>query len=301
MKSRKDLLNELARESAVLRTLNSKETRELRKVLVDMYVDFSAICDKNNLTYMLSSGSCLGAVRHSGFIPWDDDLDIMMPRKDYEKLKILCEAGEFGYQYECSYPNKLVESKSTFMKIFKKGTINREVGESKDGPFPTGVYIDIFILDTIPSNKIYRLIKSLVANGLRFISSAVNSARSSNYEYDLFIKDNKTLKRRHLIYKLIGSVFSLIPRRKWVYWFDAFVSSSKPNNPIGMPAGRHLYSGEVYDHATLYPPTKVLFEGVEVFVPALYNVYLEKLYGKDYMKVPPVEKRERHFVVDFKL
>lgn len=301
MKSRKNLLNDLARESTVLRTLTDEETHELQKVLVEMYIDFSEICDKNNLTYMLSSGSCLGAVRHSGFIPWDDDLDIMMPRKDYEKLKVLCEVGELGCQYEFSYPNNSVESKTTFMKIFKKNTINREIGECIDSPFPIGVYIDIFILDTIPTNKVYRSIKSLVANGLRFISSAVNSSRSSSSEYDSFIKGSKSLKRLSLIYKLIGHIFSLIPRRKWVYWFDAFVSSSKPDKPIGMPAGRHLYSGEVYDQSILYPPTKILFEDIEVFVPAKYDDYLCKLYGNNYMQIPPVEKRERHFIVDFKL
>ncbi|MGM9579929.1 MAG: LicD family protein, partial [Anaerovibrio sp.] len=85
-----------------------------------MYCDIKAVCDKYNLTIVLGGGSALGAVRHKGFIPWDDDLDLNMPRKDYEKLLSVLEA-ELGKEYYFSAPHtKGVESQ--FLKIHKKDT-----------------------------------------------------------------------------------------------------------------------------------------------------------------------------------
>ena len=88
MKSYKELLNENARQSG-LRQLTEQESDEMKKALMEMYKDVARVCAEHGLTLMMCGGSCLGAIRHQGFIPWDDDLDLCMPRGDYEKIKSL--------------------------------------------------------------------------------------------------------------------------------------------------------------------------------------------------------------------
>ena len=90
MKSYKDLLNSLSKDSG-LRQLTDYEVKKLRDVYIQTFRDLSECCQKNNLTVMMIGGTALGAVRHQGFIPWDDDLDVAMPRKDFEKFKIIFE------------------------------------------------------------------------------------------------------------------------------------------------------------------------------------------------------------------
>lgn len=90
MKSESQIMSELSHKVDYLRELSSEESAQLKNAILDIYKDVAALCDKYELTYMMSGGTCLGAVRHRGFIPWDDDLDIMMPRADYNVLLHYC-------------------------------------------------------------------------------------------------------------------------------------------------------------------------------------------------------------------
>ena len=96
MKSDFELMNELAKRSDYLRELTDDESKALKKTLLAMYVDIARLCEAHNLTVMLCGGSCLGAIRHKGFIPWDDDLDLLIPRRDYEQMIRLLEQVELG-------------------------------------------------------------------------------------------------------------------------------------------------------------------------------------------------------------
>ena len=98
MKSDSELMNELAKRTDYLRELTEEESKAL-----DMYVDIARLCEQHQLTVMLCGGSCLGAIRHKGFIPWDDDLDLLMPRHDYEQLIRLLEQGALGKNYEFNH------------------------------------------------------------------------------------------------------------------------------------------------------------------------------------------------------
>ena len=86
MKSDSELMNELAHKTNYLHEMTSSESSAMKRALLDIYRDVAKLCEKEGLTLMLSGGSCLGAIRHKGFIPWDDDLDVMMRRDDYEKF-----------------------------------------------------------------------------------------------------------------------------------------------------------------------------------------------------------------------
>lgn len=298
MKSDSELMNELARRTDYLRVLTEKESSEMKQVLLSIYKDFAALCDRHNLVYMMSGGTCLGAVRHQGFIPWDDDLDVMMPREDYERFIQLCKQGEMGYDYEYDYPNKNGDAKTVFLKIFNKNTLNVEVFDD-NSPFPKGIYIDVFALDSVPRSKLLQCIKGFFANVLQFISILVLYAQYPSGTFRRFMSLDKELSTRYKYKMFFGKILSVISHRYWVYWFDKFVASAKKKNPVGIPTGRKYYNGEIFDRDVYFPPQRAIFEGLDVYIPANYDAYLTNLY-KSYMELPPVEKRERHFIIDYR-
>ncbi|WP_303815737.1 LicD family protein [Acidaminococcus timonensis] len=99
-----------------IRELSSEELDQIHHCLLSILKDFIFVCDKYNLHYTLGGGSVLGSVRHQGFIPWDDDLDINMPRADYEKFKKIF-SKELVNEYELRVPNSKYGSSALFMKL----------------------------------------------------------------------------------------------------------------------------------------------------------------------------------------
>lgn len=301
MYSYKERLNDLSKKSSVLRQLTEDEEKELKAQLTKMLVDFISLCDKHGLIWMMGGGSCLGAVRHQGFIPWDDDLDLNMPRRDVEYLKELLEKGELGPDYEYTCPNSGKDAPSMFLKIFKRGTKMVEMGQ-EFSDYPKGIFIDVFILDGVPDSVLLRKLKGGVANVLRLIGNMVLEARFplSEIQKDFFQYDHKTncvMKIR----RMIGHVFGIFPHKFWIDIFDSFVKDADTDTGmVTFPTGRKLYGGETLPADIFCPVQKAVFECVEVNVPGRVGDYLTNLYGADYMKLPPVEKRERHFIVEFK-
>lgn len=299
MKSESQLMNELSKRSHFLRELTSEESAALKRVILDIYKDVSALCDKYHLTYMMSGGTCLGAIRHHGFIPWDDDLDIMMPRKDYDQLISLCEAGALGDKYEFTYPNPKTDANIVFLKIFRKNSKDIELANINT-PFPKGIYIDVFALDAVPKTWAMQMIKGFVANTLQFISIARLYSQYPSKQLKEYMDLDPELKKRYKFKLFLGKFTAFASHAKWIYWFDKFVSSSKAGHPWGIPTGRKYYNGEIFESSVYVPVRKAMFEGLEVNVPNDTHRYLSNLY-RNYMELPPVEKRERHFIYEFEL
>jgi len=299
MKSDSELMNELAKRTNYLRELTETESNALKKALLNMYIDIAHLCEQHHLTMMLCGGSCLGAIRHQGFIPWDDDLDLLMPRMDYEQLIRLLEDGALGADYEFNTPNATTDCKNVFMKIYRKNTRNVDI-YSVNSPFPKGISIDVFALDAMPKTKFGQHAKGLIANALQFISIMVLYAQYPSKQLYEFMSLDKGMKRRYQIKCFLGKIFGIIPHRKWVWWFDRFVASTRKDAPLGIPTGRKYYAGEIFHKDIYLPAREVTFEGVKAFIPNQYDLYLHNLY-KEYMELPPIDKRERHFIIDFKL
>lgn len=300
MKSYKELLNENARNSG-LRQLTEDEAARMKVVLLDMYKDIAKVCDEHGLTVMLCGGSCLGAVRHKGFIPWDDDIDMCMPRKDYEILKVLLYDGVMGDGYEFLYPARDKDSMCMFMKIYKKGTRCVEAGcEYTD--FPKGLSVDIFPIEGTSNSTVCRKMIGCAANALRLSANMVYEATYPVSEATRRLTNmggvgGMMLKAR----RILGKALSLIPHRKWVYWFEVLVCNLRMEGTLTIPTGRKLYGGEALPASAFFPVKRLLFEGYEVNVPNDTDKYLSNLYGNDYMQLPPMEKRERHFIIEFDL
>ena len=168
MKTYKNLMNSLS-DDDLLRQMTEEEIKELRSVFLQTYLDLADCCKRNGLTVMLLGGSCLGAVRHKGYIPWDDDLDVAMTRKDFERLKEIFDK-EMGDKYILSSPNYKGNARNRFPMILVKDTVMVETGENPEEDL-NKIKIDMFLLENIPENPVHRAIKGLWCTALMFITS----------------------------------------------------------------------------------------------------------------------------------
>lgn len=299
MKTDTQIMNELAVSSGYLKPLSEEESRAQKALLLEMYKDIAALCDKYSLDYMMGGGTCLGAIRHQGYIPWDDDLDLMMPRASYEELISCLAKGELGEKYEYDTPNATKDCKNTFLKIYRKNTLDVEI-TSETAPGPKGIYIDVFAMDYAPQNAIVRKIKAAVSDFLQAVCSCVLYTEYPSKLYKEFMMQSEEGKKRYRQRIFLGKLFGIIPHRKWAWWFDRFNAKDKDTGYLTIPTGRKHYVGECRPTSVYLPTRKALFEGLEVNVPNDAHAYLTSMY-RNYMEEPPVEKRERHFVYKFKL
>ena len=202
----KKIINDIVSNEGLGRAITEKESEQLKHCLYDMAVDIDERCRKHNINLFMVGGTLLGAVRHKGFIPWDDDIDFGLSRADYEKLKSIFEE-EFSNDYELRCPNSPYPNGNRFMQIYKKGTILKVVGGSN--PFqPQNVYIDIFPFDYAPKNAVQLKIKGIYANMLMFIASCVMSETYMSEEYRQFLNKSKDGSLFLKIRSVTGKVFS---------------------------------------------------------------------------------------------
>ena len=296
MKSYKALLNEAARSTGVLKELTPEESLSLKKCILGIYKAVAALCEENGLVYMLAGGRCLGAVRHKGFIPWDDDLAMMMPRLDYQKLVDLLKQGALGDDYSYTYPDGIHDGPSMFLKVYRNDTVLMGLG-GENSPYPQKVFIDVFPLDGMSKSSIARKVKGVIANLIRLSANMVSEAGRLSKEEKQFYSQNNELKRMMWIRRRLGKVLSVIPHRIWIYWFDKLVFNPDMSGMVGIPTGRKLYNGEVFPSKVYIPVSFGCFENLKVPLPGDTDSYLKNLY-KDYWKLPPHNKRERHFFKD---
>ena len=124
-----------------IKELSPEEFRQMQLLQLDMLVELDRVCRENNINYTIFGGTLLGAVRHKGYIPWDDDLDIWMPRKDYEKLEQIMNQEDSCY--------KVVNHKNTkgYIYAFGKAVDTRTIlKENIEVNCPMGIYVDIFLM-----------------------------------------------------------------------------------------------------------------------------------------------------------
>ena len=270
--------------------------QKLQSILLSIYQDVYEVCEKLGVKLFLCGGSALGAVRHKGFIPWDDDLDVSMTRADYIRFRDAFEE-ELSDRYVLCAPDYKNGSRTRFPKVMKKGTLFREMGN----PSPEeecGVFLDIFIIDNIPNNKLIRSIKGTRCNLLEFISGQVLLHEENATTVLDEIK--KASKGQYLIRKAIGVLFSLRKVRSWNRILDKAVQYKKETKDQGLPTGRKHYFGEILPKEVFLPGSEGVFEGQKVLLFSNPDAYLSNLYG-DYMRIPNEGDRERHVVEEIRL
>ncbi len=255
-------------------------SQELKKVELDIFKQFLQVCKNLNLTYYVLGGTLLGAVRHKGFIPWDDDIDVGMPRADYE---IFLQKGQellpdnYFLQTFITDP----EFSANFSKIRNSDTTFIETS-FRNHNMNHGVYIDIFPLDYFPDNK---TVERKMRIKKWFLSGRV--AGSFYYEHRLPLKS----KTKHLACKLVSpSLEKTLLKREEL--FKSCSISKRIVNHCGAWGEKEIIPADWYGEGC-----KLEFEGIRVTAPKEYDKWLAQIYG-DYMQLPPVEDRIGHHYAD---
>ena len=160
---------QIAPETEMMHELTPEELKALQACFLEIIKDIDRVCQEHGLCYMAAGGTALGSVRHKGFIPWDDDVDILMPREDLNRFVELFEEC-MGDKYELTTPNSdKYQLESMISAVYKKNTLKAAFLDYNT-PFPKGVHIDIFAIESVPRNPIVRGIKGVTAMGLQYIA-----------------------------------------------------------------------------------------------------------------------------------
>lgn len=277
-------------------TVYKDDIDKIHKIQLEILNDFISFCDCHNLTYYLTGGSALGAIRHKGFIPWDDDIDIVMPRSDYDQLRNIFPS-QFNEKYSVEAPMLENTGSVQFMKIRKKGTILR--GLMSIGP-DFGVFIDIFPLDYAPNSKLHRQL----CNAGYFLIKSLPYSIVFYKLYDKIFKPHEKECSRYLrfrmkIKRLWGMILSIRPLSKWLNEFDTMVQKKESNYYV-VPSGIHSYTKECFPVECFYPPRKAEFENLKINIPNKTEVIMEAFYG-DYMSPPKNISYELKCFIDVNL
>ena len=275
--------------------LTDEEVRITQSILLEIMDDFDAMCRKHNLCHFLTGGSALGAFRENGFVPWDDDIDIMMPRKDYDQLPQIAEK-EFGDKYWVQNLKTSETFDLCFTKFRKNGTRFVELFESE--PERAGFFLDVFPLEDTYDNPVVRFVNGIIDEALFFIASCVRIHQQKDRLIQFFNDPN--IRKSIRLKSCIGSVFdSKKDKRKWYKRCEKW--QSKCNNPDSryttVSCGRGHYFGEMYTRNRLFPLIEHEFEGKRYFIPKECEHLLMKLYGSGYMKKSDPGKIEKHVIL----
>lgn len=262
------------------RVIGQEEMRKAQLEMLDIFADF---CEKHNLVYYLSGGTLLGAVRHKGFIPWDDDIDVNMPRPDFERLLELTNH-RLNDHIEIAAPLTKVSHAVSFPRIYDTRYILHSSSKDGKAAYYTNLFVDIFPIEGLPSDmkkirRHYVLAKScIMMRKLAYFKGVSGPMR-------------KQKLLRYVMYplaKLTGyNVWNrLLLKLSLKYKYDEC-------KLVGVTSGGLHTLEEIIEREGYGKPVKVEFEGKLYNAPADTDKYLTNLYG-DYMQMPPEEKRISH-------
>ncbi len=264
---------------------------EIKNIEFNILCEFVSFCDSHDLKYYLAYGTLLGAVRHKGFIPWDDDVDVLMPRPDYDKFIELTGYNPIKTNLETRlYRNCIHPNIYPFAKVIDINTIVFEKGKSKKNI--SGIWIDIFPLDGYPEDK-------------NEADTLFNKYKKLRNLQDL-ATTNPFFVRQNIAKKIIKTFFiapfiKLYGVKKICKKIDILAQTYSFENCKA--AADFTWGDNIESYllkSELEPATQVQFEGKNFKAPAGWQQYLTRLYG-DYLQLPPEEERIPHGFIAYKI
>lgn len=254
--------------------------RKLQLTEKEILDEIVRICEDNSLNYYLIGGTLLGAVRHKGFIPWDDDLDIVMPRKDYDKFRKLCVDGALKEKYHLHSLDTDPEYWLIFAKVRKKNTLFNEKNIACIEA-PKGIYVDIFPLDE--ARSVAALGKRIRTKIIKWLSMAIYRRRGLQFTYG-------RTKEIALAFLSMFSIKTISAIQNWLMQFE-----NGKGGEYYVNYGSNYETEKQTMLKTVYEPAgQIEFEGTMYKCPRDYEYVLCRIYGENYMTLPPVEKRITH-------
>ena len=266
-----------------MKEMSEKELKECAIGILD-YID--CFCKENHLKYYLCAGTLLGAVRHHGFIPWDDDIDIMMPRADYERL---FEIWPHDSQYHALNHKNTHDFPYAFGKVVDTRTL--KVEPLREKCLKIGVDIDVFPIDNLPDD---------LEETVGYYRSIAKIQKRLYYQVSLFDKGSTIIrtvfKNALRLVVRIMEVMGFMSIDKTTEKFDNLAQryNEVETDYCGITAISHYGIKEMNPKNNYETVIDVVFEGKQYPAPNGYADYLSRLYGKDYMQLPPPEMRQTH-------
>ena len=259
---------------------DKKTLDKLHSVEIEMLNEFVRICEKNNLEYFLVGGTLLGAVRHAGFIPWDDDIDVGMPRSDYDKF-IKIAKDELKKDFYLKSMETIDDYYLPFAKIMKKNTLFIEYAKNNyyEDNETKGIFIDIFPFENVRKNGLCYKLRYFMGYAIvdtLFFKKGITK-----------LKDNK--------HKILTVLLSIFTKKRLKKIFRHIVANGKNNKSkyVSVIGSGYGFRKELMERSNVFPTKKIIFCEKEYNGMNNNDAYLSSLYG-DYMKLPPKDKRINH-------
>lgn len=250
------------------------EFNELKKIQLEILKYIHKFCIRNEIRYFLVYGTLIGAVRHRGYIPWDDDIDICMPRPDYERFLKLFNKNKSKYQIKAFELNN--NFPYTFGKIEDLDTV---LIEKTGYSFPIGVNIDVFPIDGVDND--HKLIKKQIFLRKLINLKTIIYSNERNLIKNIVLYVGKFLLLPVSLKFLVGKMVK--KSKKYNYETADKVCILAMGTKLNKPIDKKVFE----DHLL------VKFEDDQFYIPIGYDVFLKSIFD-DYMKLPPEEERKSH-------
>lgn len=246
--------------------------KERQNISLGILIDVDRFCRANNITYFMGCGTLLGAVRHKGFIPWDDDIDILMFRDDFNRFLDIYKSDKYAL-------SKPLDGRFCIAKVYDKNTVEYEAGIDYSKREPLGVDIDIFPLDGIKNDQ------AIIDKQYKRECFLEMLLRLANQK--LFLRKNPLKCINRLVPRLIGrrNIVKLIIKNQTRYKIE------EEDYVVRMKRSTNGFTGAL--PKSIYTPVELSFEGHLFLAPEGYDEWLKAFFG-DYMKLPPAEKQKPH-------
>lgn len=257
---------------------------EAKKIELDILTYIDKLCKQHDIKYFINYGSLIGAIRHKGFIPWDDDIDISMPREDYDRFVQLFKEDKSKYKILSLDTQK--EYFNNFAKVIDSSTVINNTRVSKS--YPSGIFIDVFPMDTFDNKKIVDICYILESfKLLTFVKKSLVVRKDSKLKD--FIRFSSWLLLRP------------ISPRVFAYLIERYIKKySKKDGKFIAFLPSKLKHKEVFEKETFDKLINRNFEHLTVPIPENYDKILMQYYG-NYMDLPPEEERYGHEFEAYKI